>query len=82
MGQKCGTYEKITAYIILARKPGGKRPFGRSKRRRENIIKTEIKCDGKVRTILVWLRAVTIGWLFLTRYTNCGFNIRHRIPRT
>jgi hypothetical protein len=32
MGQACGTYEKIIAYIILVRKPAGKRPLGRSKR--------------------------------------------------
>ena len=81
MGQVCGTYEgQDNAYVILVSWPEGKRPLGRPKRGRENIIKTEIKCDGKVRTKLVWLRTVTSGWLFLTRYINCGFNTRHRIP--
>jgi hypothetical protein len=62
--------EKITAYIILVRKPEGKRPLGRPKRGGENIIKKEIKCHGKVRDKLVWLRTVTSGWLFLARHMH------------
>ena len=80
MGQACGTYEGEDNCIHYFGEEAWKRPLGRPKRGKENIIKTEIKCDGKVRTKLVWLRTVISGWLFLTRYTNCGFNARHRIP--
>jgi hypothetical protein len=40
MGRTCGTYgERRAAYRILVRKPEGRRPLGRSRRRWEDNIK-------------------------------------------
>jgi hypothetical protein len=48
--------EKRNAYRISVGKPEGKRPLGKSRRRREDNIKMDLKQDGLVRTGLIWLR--------------------------
>jgi hypothetical protein len=50
MGRACSTNgEKMNAYRILVRKPEGKRPLGRSRRRWVDNVKMNLRetgCDG------------------------------------
>jgi hypothetical protein len=65
MGGPCSTNgEKGNAYRLLVRKPEGKRPLGRQ-RRRWWIILREIleRWDGVMWTGFVWLRIRTGGEL-------------------
>jgi hypothetical protein len=39
MGETCSTHEMRSVYNILVGKPGGKRPFGRPRRRWEDNIR-------------------------------------------
>jgi hypothetical protein len=44
MGRTCSTYgEKTNAYIILVRKPEGKRPLGRYRHRWEDSIIIDLR---------------------------------------
>jgi hypothetical protein len=44
MGRACSTNgEKMNAYRILVGKPDGKRPLGRPKHRREDIIRMDLR---------------------------------------
>jgi hypothetical protein len=54
---------KRNAYRILVKKPGGKRPLGRPRRRWVYYIKMELRLDGVVWTGLIWLRIGTSGVL-------------------
>jgi hypothetical protein len=57
--------EKRDGYRVLVRKPEGKSPLGRSRRRWENNIKRDLQEVGwrVVCTGLIWFRTVTDGWL-------------------
>jgi hypothetical protein len=56
--------EMRNAHNILIRKPEGKRPHGKRKRRWENIIRKETgRQGGKVWNGFVWLRIGTSGGL-------------------
>jgi hypothetical protein len=49
MGGACSAYEGRGMYRVLVRKPGGKRPLGRPRRKWENNIKMdlqEVECGG------------------------------------
>jgi hypothetical protein len=65
MGRICSTHgEKRNAYKILMRKPEGKRPIGRPRRRSEDNIKMDRREVGcVVLTGLFWLRIGTSGGL-------------------
>jgi hypothetical protein len=52
--------EKRNAYRILVRKPEGKRPLGRPRRRWEDNIRIDLKV---VWTGFIWLRIGTSGGL-------------------
>jgi hypothetical protein len=44
MGRECSTNEKKrNAYMILVGKPGGNRPLGRPRRRREDNIRMDLR---------------------------------------
>jgi hypothetical protein len=56
--------KKINAYRILVRKPEGKRPLGRPRRRWVGNIKYILeRQDGMVRTESIWLRIRNSGGL-------------------
>jgi hypothetical protein len=65
MGGPCSTnWEQKKAYRLLVRKPEGKRPLGRPRRRWVNNIGWFLeRWDGVMRTGLVWLRIGTGGEL-------------------
>jgi hypothetical protein len=43
MGRSCKTPENINAYMVLVRKPEGKRALGRTRSRGDNNIKIELR---------------------------------------
>jgi hypothetical protein len=52
------------AYTVLVGRPEGKRPFGRQRHRRENIIKMNLQELGwRTWTGLIWLNKGTDGKL-------------------
>jgi hypothetical protein len=55
--------EKRNAYRILVRKPEGKRLLGRTKGKLVDDIKMDLRENGMVWTLLIWLRIGTNGWL-------------------
>ena len=64
MGGECSTYggERRGVYRVLVRKPEGKRPLGRSRRRWEDNIKMDIQEAGWGAWIgFIWLRIGTGG---------------------
>jgi hypothetical protein len=66
MGRPCSKNEKRTVYRIMVRKPEGKRPPGRPRRRWVDNIKIclrEIGWDGMVWTASIWLRTGASGGL-------------------
>jgi hypothetical protein len=69
MGRACNTNgAKRTAYRTLVRKPEGKRPLGRSRRKWDDNIKMDFRGIGwVVWTGLIWLRIGTNGELLWTR---------------
>jgi hypothetical protein len=57
MGGACSTYGgKRNAYTILVGNPEGKRPLGIPRRRWKDNIEIDLREDGVVWTVLVWLR--------------------------
>jgi hypothetical protein len=68
MGGACSANrEKRNAYMILVRKPEGKRPLGRPRHRWVDNIKIGLRQDGMVWTGSIWLRIGTSRGLLLTR---------------
>jgi hypothetical protein len=64
MGGACSTNgDKRNAYRILVRKPEGKRPLGRPRRRWVNSIKMDLRWNGMVWVRLICLRIETSGRL-------------------
>jgi hypothetical protein len=62
MGRACSTTgEKRNAYRLLVRKPEGKRPLGRPRRRWVDNIKMDLREIGWIG--LIWLRIGTSGGL-------------------
>jgi hypothetical protein len=56
--------ERRDLYRVLVAKPDGKRPLGRTRRRREDSIKMCIQEVGwGTWTGLLWLRIGTGGWI-------------------
>jgi hypothetical protein len=64
MGRACSTNggEK-EAYRILVGKPERKRPLGRPRRRWVDNMKIDIREDGMVWTVAIWLMIGTSGGL-------------------
>jgi hypothetical protein len=63
-GHVTRTKEKINAYRILVRKPEGKRPLGRQRRRGVDNIKIDLKIlDRMIGTVPIWLRIGASGGL-------------------
>jgi hypothetical protein len=65
MDRECSTHEaKMNAYRVLAGKPEGNRPLGRSRCRWVIILMWILeKQDGMVRTGFIWFRRGTSGRL-------------------
>jgi hypothetical protein len=55
--------EKRNACRILVGKPDGKRPMGRPRRRWEDNIKIDLRKNGMMWILLIWLRIGTSGGL-------------------
>jgi hypothetical protein len=64
MGRACSTNgEKTNACWILVGNPEGNRPLARTRRRRVDNMKMDLREDGVVWTRLIWLRIETSGGL-------------------
>jgi hypothetical protein len=75
MGRACRTHGKRIAYRVLVGKPERKRPLGRLRHRREDIIKwIWEKYDAVDWTGFIWLRIGTSGGLLTTLQQTFGFN--------
>jgi hypothetical protein len=54
---------KLNRYRILVGKPEGKRPLGRPRCKWVDNIKMDLRYDGVIWTVLIWLRIWTSGVL-------------------